>query len=239
MALDKRTGNPLWRHRSPVPGQDDIYGTWSTPFVVEIDGRPRVISALRGELAALDAGTGRLIWSTDRFGIQAKSSPVAGEGVVVLSGDKESREIAVRLGGAGNVGETHLLWQRDPPKRRIGTGIIHKGHVFGVQTPGIVDCVALDTGRTIWEERLSGPGANRAVWSSPILAGDRIYVMNQSGDVFVYRSDPESFVLLATNSLAEPANASVVPAHGHLFLRTHEALWCIGDGRLAAVNPIP
>jgi hypothetical protein len=61
-----------------------------------------------------------------------------------------------------------------------------------------------------------------------VLAGDRIYVPNQSGDVFVLRAGPK-YELLATNALKEPMNSSAAVAGGALFFRTHKALWCIAS----------
>ena len=227
VAVNKKTGEEVWRHESPTPGEDDIYGTWSTPFIAKWEGGAQLISALRGELAGLDPESGKVLWHTPTFGIQAKSSPVAGEGVVVMSGDMESSELAVRLGGKGDVTDTHVLWKRDPAKRRVGTGIIHNGYIYSVQTSGIADCVKLETGEVVWEERLRGSGGSNAVWSSPVLAGNRLYIMNQAGNVIVYRTGTK-FEVLSLNSMDEPSNSSVVPSDGKLFLRTHKALWAIG-----------
>jgi hypothetical protein len=61
-----------------------------------------------------------------------------------------------------------------------------------------------------------------------VLSGDRIYVNNQAGDVFILKAAPK-FELLTTNALNDGLmNASVVPADGRLFLRTEKHLWCIG-----------
>jgi outer membrane protein assembly factor BamB len=144
-----------------------------------------------------------------------------------MSGDMKSAELAVRLGGTGNITETHRLWTRTPAKRRVGTGVIHDGHLYSVQTGGIADCVNLMTGEYVWEERLAGPSANNAVWSSPVLSDGHLYVLNQSGDTFVYRAKP-AFEQVGVNSLGERSNSSVVVSDGNLFLRTHEALWCVG-----------
>jgi outer membrane protein assembly factor BamB len=228
VALNKTTGKEIWRHESPTPGQDDIYGTWSTPVVVSWEGQTQLVSALRGELAGLDPSTGKAIWFTPSLGLQSKSSPAVGEGVVVMTGDLESSELVVRLGGEGDVTDTHILWKRTPARRRVGSGIIHGGYFYSVQTSGIADCVKLETGEVVWDERLRGAGANNAVWSSPVLAGDRVYIMNQSGDVIVFRAAPK-FELLATNSLGETSNSSVVPANGRIYLRTHKSLWCVGE----------
>jgi hypothetical protein len=51
--------------------------------------------------------------------------------------------------------------------------------------------------------------------------------MNQGGDTFVFKAEPK-FELLATNSLEERTNSSVVISGGDIILRTHEALWRIG-----------
>ncbi len=61
VAVDKRTGKEVWRHTSPVPGVDDVFGTWSTPLIVENAGRVELISALRGELTGLDPKTGQIV----------------------------------------------------------------------------------------------------------------------------------------------------------------------------------
>lgn len=60
------------------------------------------------------------------------------------------------------------------------------------------------------------------------MAGDRLYVSNPSGDTFVIRASPR-FELIAVNSLGEEINASAVPTERQILLRTHRALWCLGD----------
>lgn len=228
VAINKRTGKEVWRHTSPVPGADDIYGTWSTPLIIQWQGAPLLISALRSDLTALEPATGKVLWRTAAFGNQAKASPVASGNVVMLSGDYENNsEIAVRLGGSGDVTSTHVLWKKTPSKRRIPTSVIRDGHLYGVQTAGLADCIKLETGEVIWEERLPGTAANKAVWGSPILAGDRVYAMNQSGEVFVYRAGTK-FEVLAVNPLGENSNSSITASNGQLILRTHQALWCVG-----------
>ena len=229
VALDKADGREVWRHRSPVPGEDDIFGTWSTPFLTEWNGKTQLISAMRGELAGLEPTTGKVLWHTDEAGIQAKASPFAGEGVVVLSGDKSSKEIAVPLGMSGKIDRSDHLWVRNPAKRRLATGIVTDGYIYGVQTGGIADCVNLRTGEVVWQERLSAGSSNNAVWGSPVMVGDRIYIVNQSGDVFIYRATPEEYDLLASIPMKEPTNSSIAVSDGRLFIRTHEALWAIGN----------
>jgi hypothetical protein len=101
-----------------------------------------------------------------------------------------------------------------------------------------MDCIALETGAVAWAERLTGPGANRTTWASPVLANGLLYVTNQSGDTSVVRASPE-FALLAVNSIGEACNASLVVSEGEVFLRTHEALWCLGEPLRATTPDLP
>ena len=227
VALDKHTGRELWRAVSPAPGRNDTLGTWSTPLLTTFAGRPQLVVALRDYLAALDPKTGNELWRCTGLGPQAKTSPVAGEGVVILSGDVQSAELAVKLGGEGDVTATHRLWRRFPARPRVSTGLILGRHYYGVRATGIMDCLQLDTGEVVWEERLRGPGGHGTCWSSPVLGAGRLYVMNQAGDTFVVQASPR-YGILGVNSLGERANASVVISGGQVILRTHQALWCIG-----------
>jgi hypothetical protein len=57
---------------------------------------------------------------------------------------------------------------------------------------------------------------------------DQVLVINQGGDTFVLRASPR-FELLATNTIGDEIMcASPVISDGQLFLRTYEALWCVG-----------
>ena len=130
--------------------------------------------------------------------------------------------------GTGDVTATQRLWHHPRTKQRIGSGAIHDGHIYILNDPGVAECFELATGKLVWEERLKGPAAKSDNWSSLVLSGDRLYAINQGGDAFVFRASPK-FEVMATNSLAEPTIASMAVSNGEIFVRTHQALWCIGN----------
>jgi outer membrane protein assembly factor BamB len=136
--------------------------------------------------------------------------------------------LAVKTGGRDDVTGTHRLWQHPKTRQRIGSGVIANGHIYILNDPGIAECIELQTGKVVWEERLKGPGAKADSWSSMVLSGDKIYVIDQSGDTFVLKADPK-FELLATNPLGETTMASIAVSNGELFIRTYKDLWCIGN----------
>jgi hypothetical protein len=62
-----------------------------------------------------------------------------------------------------------------------------------------------------------------------VCAGDRLYVVNQSGDTFVLRASPEEFEQISVNPLREHCNTTPAISNGEIFIRTHQALWCIRE----------
>ena len=139
----------------------------------------------------------------------------------------------MKPGGSGDVTSKRLWYEQRAKKNRIGSPVIRDGHVYVLNMDGIAECLELATGKSIWTERLKGPGAKADSWSSFTMAGDKLYTINQSGDAFELRASPK-FELLATNSIGEYTNSSFAHSDGELFLRTYESLWCIGAPRTSA-----
>ena len=136
--------------------------------------------------------------------------------------------IAVRTGGKGDVTESHRLWQAVRTANRLGSGMIHEGHFYVLNTSGIMECHELKTGKVKFSERVRGKGPKQESWSSMTLADGKIYIPNQSGETVVIAASPE-FKLIGINSLDHTlTNSSLAMSDGQIFLRTHKHLWCIG-----------
>ncbi len=256
VALDKKTGRTVWQTDvvpiAPTvtreelgggvlpPGSGDkstlseIAGSWDTPLVVHAGGHDELVVGLPLRLAAFAPKTGQQLWTCDGPNIGIYSSTFGGEGFVGLAGcGFRNTLLMVRPGGLGNVTTTHRLWLNmlGNSQAHLGSGVISKGLLFLVNGRGFAECIDARSGREVWSERLPGTGARNSSMSSPVLAGDRIYVPNQNGDVFVLRAGPK-FELLAVNSIGgEPMIASPAVSEGDVFLRTDKALWCIGPSR--------
>jgi outer membrane protein assembly factor BamB len=235
LALNKRTGTKVWQVDVP-DGQESgdaksWIGSWSTPVVANVDGRDQVLVSFPERLRGYDPKTGDELWSCAGLGRLVYTSPLVGEGAAVAMGGFNGPAIGVRLGGAkGDVTESHRLWRRDREQQRIGSGVITGGHVYVLNEPGIAECMELESGTTVWKERLGS-----ASWSSMLLSGDRLYVLNRAGSCFVIRAATK-FEPLAQNDLGEHTQASLAPSGGELFIRTYKHLWCItaADGSKAS-----
>ena len=193
---------------------------------------PEVVTTFPYRLVAYEPSAGKQLWFSKGVGESFYASPLFGEGIVVgMSGGPEgSVAVAVKPDGTGDVTENRRAWRVDKLKSAIGSGVIYQGNLFTIGQDGTVECLDARTGDKVWEQRLKGPGSKSSTWSSMVLADGKIYIPNQSGDVFVLRAGPK-FELLATNSVKEPTNASLAVSDGALFLRTDKGLWCLANAK--------
>jgi outer membrane protein assembly factor BamB len=242
LAVNKRTGKTVWRKDEAtgygeaaagdvVGGNKDAatyIGSWTTPTLMKVNGKEQLLVSWPRRLVAYDPRSGDELWSCKGLNPLVYTSPIYDEGIVVAMGGFNGMAIAVQAGGSGDITESRRLWHLTKTPQRIGSGVIKDGHIYIHNDPGIAECHELKTGELVWKERLSGAGSSGTNWSSVLLAGDHCYTINQSGDCFVFKASPK-FELVAVNSLGESSNSSIVPSNGELFIRTHEALWCIGE----------
>jgi outer membrane protein assembly factor BamB len=238
-ALDLATGKTLWQRDEPGgdSGEEDKkdaeadakplwVGSWSTPVVARIDGRPQVLVSLSHHVNAYDLETGEVLWTVDGMGDLAYTDVLVGNGIGVAMGGYHGPAIGFKLGGSGNVTATNRLWQntsRNP--QRIGSGVIVGDYVYMANEIGLAQCLELKTGREVWKDRL--PGAK--IWSSIIAAEDRLYVTNQEGTTYVFAPNPEKLEVLHVNQLGEPNNSTLAISNGQIFLRSFEHLVCIDE----------
>jgi outer membrane protein assembly factor BamB len=235
--VDKKTGKTIWKHDEksdyvhPKEGETanqnkTFIGSWTTPTLMKVEGGDQLLMSWPKRLAAYDPKTGKELWTCSGLNVLVYTSPIFGDDIVVSMGGFGGAAIALRAGGSGDVTESRRLWHHSKTKQRIGSGVVHDGHIYIHNDPGVAECFELKTGKLVWEERLKGSGPSGVNWSSVMLADGNCYTITQGGDCFVFKASPK-FEVVSVNSLREPSNSSVVPSNGELFIRTHSALWCI------------
>ena len=244
--LDKRTGAKQWsvplKEQHPperfdgFAGQREAkLGTFSTPLIVTANGRDEVVLPVVNKLRAFAPADGRELWSADGLSPLVYGSPTFAEGSLVAYAGFFGSVIYLKPGGAGDVTSKRLFYDRKMRKHTIGSPIVKDRHVYLCVTDGFVHCYERATGKLLWEERLPATGANGQIWGSAVRAGDRLYVVNQSGDTFVLRAAPK-FEIIATNPLGELSNSTPALSDGEIFLRTYAALYCIAEPKRTAGN---
>ncbi len=68
-----------------------------------------------------------------------------------------------------------------------------------------------------------------AIWGSPILIGDKIYLGDEDGDVAVIEHG-KTFTLVSEVNMGSSVYATAVPANGKLFIMNRNQLYAIKEG---------
>jgi outer membrane protein assembly factor BamB len=223
VALDKRTGDELWRQSR------DEDTSWSSPLIVQHNGGVEVVTAATGRVRSYSLDSGEQVWESEGLTTNAIPSPVAGDGIVyVTSGFRGSKLFAIRLGSRGDVtGTDAILWKKDRSTPYVPSPLLYDGRLYYFSSNnGIVYCYRADTGEPIFEnERLEGP---EGVYASPVGAGGKVYLVGRNGTSVVIKAG-DTFEVLATNVLEDRIDASPAVAGRELFLRGHEHLYCLAE----------
>ena len=221
LALNKKTGDELWRQKRDEPT------SWSTPLIVEHEGKAQVIVAATRRVCSYDLETGKLVWECRGLTGNVIPTPVVADGVVYLtSGFGGAALLAVKLGGTGDVTET-VLWKHSKGTPYVPSLLVAEGRVFFLASNNaILSCFDAKSGKPLFEEqRLEGL---QGVYASPVAAKDRIYIVGRNGTTAVLKN-AATFELLATNVLGEKVDASPALVGNELYLRGHEHLYCFAN----------
>jgi outer membrane protein assembly factor BamB len=123
--------------------------------------------------------------------------------------------------GGGDVTKTAKVWSYDKIHRSISTVSIDPttGLLFIGDFSGFIHCLDAETGKPYWVHDLLA-----AVWGSPVVVGDKVYIGDEDGDVVVMAAGKEKKVLAEMN-MGSSVYSSVVPANGALFLNSRNQLF--------------
>ena len=148
--------------------------------------------------------------------------PVFHDGVLYASrGYSSGPYLAMRVGGRGDVNESHVVWRVPTRAPYISSIVFQDGLVFMATERGIASVVDGANGETLWRERLGG-----VFTASPVVAENHVYLLNEHGEMFVMKAGREPEIV-ARNSLDERTLASPAVSEGSLFIRTDEHLFRI------------
>jgi outer membrane protein assembly factor BamB len=221
IALDKKTGQEVWRQKGMVE-------SWSTPALVKTGAGWELVVQVKGKILGFDPASGEPLWSCQGIDDYVCPSVIAEGDVAFLIGGRRATAIAVRAGGRGDVTETHKLWEVKKGSN-VSSPVVHDGYLYWAHdSRGTVYCVDVKNGKEAYEERLD-PRPGR-IYASPLAADGKLYYVSRDAGVFVVAAEPQ-FELLAHNKIASDTsvfNGSPAVADGRLLLRSDKALYCIG-----------
>lgn len=236
IALDRETGQLVWR-AAPV-GDWILHGQWSSPAVAEIGGVLQVVIGQGdGWVRGFDAADGSTLWEFDTNPIDAEwprtrnnviATPVIWNDTVFIangqepeSGEGPGRLHAIDATRRGDISESGLVWRTEDIRRSLSTVAIDDGLLYVADFSGYLHCLDAATGAELWVYDTFS-----AVWGSPLVVDDKVYLGDEDGDVVVLRAGRE-LEKLAEPNIGGAIYGAPIAANGVLFVNSVSELFAL------------
>jgi outer membrane protein assembly factor BamB len=144
-------------------------------------------------------------------------SPAYAEGMVFVVNDY-ARLAAVKLGDSAE-----LVWEYIDDLSEVSSPLATKDFLIMAASYGTVTCFESKTGERLWIEEF-----DEGFYSSPILVGDLVYLMDMSGIMYIFKAD-RKYQLINQNELGERAMSIPAFMHDRIYIRGTKSLFCIGN----------
>jgi outer membrane protein assembly factor BamB len=236
IAVNKKTGKLAWEDNSV--GDRILHGQWSSPAVGKIGDVVQLVSGQGdGWVRGYEAASGKKLWEFDlnpkdsvwpKTRNEVISTPIIVDNIVYIANgqDPEHGEgvghlYAIDPTKRGDITKSGLIWHFDKIRRSISTGAYKDGILYYADFSGFLHALDAKTGKPYWTHDMLA-----AVWASPVVIGDKVYLGDEDGDVVVLQHGKEK-KLLGEMNMGSSVYCSVVAAHDTLFIANRNQLFAI------------
>jgi outer membrane protein assembly factor BamB len=233
VALDKMTGEELWRSSLPPDSKLSEGAGYSSIVISEGAGERQYVTLTGCGVVGVRASDGEFLWSYPQVANDTANIPtclVNGDFVFSANGYNQGAGL-VKLfadGSGVKAQEVYFLNGKDLQNQHGGM-ILHDGHIYPGhgKARGYPTCVEFATGKIVWGgKRQKGVGRGEA---GVVFADGNIIFRSADGTVAMFQATPKEFQLKGTlepefqegKSWAHP-----VVVGGRLYLREQEKLMC-------------
>lgn len=221
IALNAQTGETVWKTPRPVKSEKSF--SFSTPTLIEVDGKTQLISAGSDIVQALDPTTGKEIWRVRYEGFSVVPRPIFVGGKVLLStGYMRPQLLAISPSGKGDVTDSHVEWSKPNVAPNTPSLVSDGNLVYCVTDAGIARALRVSNGEEVWRKRLGGNYS-----ASPLLADGKVYFQSEQGECVILRAN-ETGDEVGRNELPGRIFASYAVTDNDLIIRSESALYRVG-----------
>jgi outer membrane protein assembly factor BamB len=211
LALDTASGEILWDI------ERDVQISWSSPILIHLNGTVQLVLNTNPFVAGYDAATGKELWRHEGVTGEVAPAPAYAAGRIFVA-NEYSRLAAIDINGPAR-----LLWENDEELPEVSSPLATEEFVFVATAGGTVACRKADSGEAAWVQEF-----DKGFYSSPILVGDRIYLMDRDGLTHIFKC-AGSYQKIGECSLGEPSSCIPAFADGSICIRGDKFLYRISE----------
>ncbi len=212
--LSAEDGTILWKLDRPKQAN------WSSPTIVKmLNGDQVVVMQSSEDLLAVSPKTGKILWEM-KLRCSSIPSSFAAEGrLFVPAGGLTAFDLS-------SVGASpSKLWDNNKLSSNACSPLVVGKSVYTISRT-VLASGDLFSGESKWQTRL--PDA-KSIWSSPVVAGNNLYVFGDDGRCFVVELGDTEGTVVATNELGEAVLGSPAISGNAMYVRGVSSLWKIAE----------
>ena len=210
-ALDTRTGATRWK----TPRQ--IGTSWASPLSIEHEGRTELILVADAFVTSYEPKTGQELWRLKCLAsADVAPSPVFANGLLYVAADH------VKF-AAIDVKTRQIIWENKEEMPSVGTPVASGNILVAGLADGGIACWDGKTGKRAWLHE-----TDDGFYASPITAGQRIYLPDRTGRMFIFEASGVAFKAIAQPTLNEQVVTTPAIYGESLIIRGARNLFRIG-----------
>jgi outer membrane protein assembly factor BamB len=185
VAYDAATGTPAWK------ALDDRQA-YVSPALLTLAGRRQIVTITARRAVGLAVEDGALLWShpwVNDNEIHAAQPVQVAPNRLFLSSGYGTGAAVIEIAPAGAGLAAREIWANDRMKNTLSSSVVLDGYVYGLDA-GILTCVEAATGTRAWKAGRYGHG-------QLLLAGDRLVITTETGELALVKATPSGFEEIA------------------------------------------
>jgi outer membrane protein assembly factor BamB len=190
---------------------------WSSPILIETNGRHELVVANSKSVDSYDPKTGKLFWHVDCLAGEVAASPAYADGLVVVASDGSA---ATAIDTAAADESSRIRWQWEESLPDTASPVANNGLVIIPTGFGVVSCLDIKTGKLLWEHQF-----DTGFSSSPIIVSDKVFLADLTGKLQIFKLS-STFESLGECNLGESIYATPGFTNGRIFVRGLNHVFC-------------
>ncbi len=221
VAFNRDTGKVVWKKHS-------FTNSYSTPRILNVLGKPQLVTFMATEVVGLDPDTGDLKWSfphSNKYG-QNICMPIIIDDILLISAHTVGAK-GLKISRVGDDFSVEEIWATKKIQFYHVTSIDIGDYVYGstgTRTPAFMAAINVKTGEVAWRKR----GFAKA---NCLYADDKFIILDEDGQLALATATPEDLTIHAKTNILEKVTWTVPTLVGNtLYIRDKKEILALDLG---------
>ncbi|MGD0582653.1 MAG: PQQ-binding-like beta-propeller repeat protein [Bacteroidales bacterium] len=215
LCLDIASGAEKWKWTGEGPA-------YSSPSIMQIDGKKHVILLSEKNIMALDFADGKILWSIPTP-LQPRFyncvSPYIDGRIIYFSGQGTGTK-AIKVEKQGDNYVTKELWTNATAGAKWNTPVLHDGFLYGFTDSRKIYCINATDGQTAWIDN-----ATNSDFATLVDCGNVLIGLPSTSNLIIFKPDNKGYTEVARYKVSDtPIYSFPVVAVNAVYIKDAESL---------------